>query len=134
MGSGSLGTIVDLSIKESEEELLDLLRSQLSHGEKGDGQMPSYASEKYAEYKQKIGSQAPNGIVDLKLTGAFQDKLRLIMTKTGARIRSYDKKKSDLQNKYGVEIFELNAENQSFYIRQVLFPIIIKRAKNVLYK
>lgn len=134
MGSGSLGTIVDLSIKESEEELLDLLRSQLSHGEKGDGQMPSYASEKYAEYKQKIGSQAPNGIVDLKLTGAFQDKLRLIITKKGARIRSYDKKKSDLQNKYGVEIFELNAENQSFYIRQVLFPIIIKRAKNVLYK
>ena len=134
MSSSSLDEIVVQSIKESEEELLDLLRSQLSIGEKGDGQMPAYVSEKYAEYKQKIGSKAPKGITDLKLTGAFQDKLRLIMTKTGGRVRSYDKKKSDLQNKYGVEIFELNAENQSFYIRQVLFPIIIKRAKNVLYK
>jgi len=134
MSLSSLDEIVVETIKESEKELLDLLRSQLSHGEKSDGQMPSYANEKYAEYKQKIGSQAPKGIVDLKLTGAFQDKLRLIITKKGARIRSYDKKKSDLQNKYGVEIFELNAENQTFYLKQILFPIIIKKVKNVMYK
>jgi len=131
---GSLDEIIVEAIKESEKELLDLLRSQLSHGEKGDGQMPSYSNERYAEYKQKIGSQAPKGIVDLKLTGAFQDKLRLIMTKTGARIRSYDKKRSELLNHYGKEIYELNAENQTFYLNQVLFPIIFKKVKNVMYK
>jgi len=134
MSLGSLDEIIVESIKESEEELLDLLRSQLSVGEKGDGQMPPYLSEKYAEYKQKIGSKAPEGITDLKLTGAFQDKLRLIMTKTGARIRSYDKKKSVLLDHYGKEIYELNAENQTFYLKQILFPIIIKKTKNVMYK
>jgi hypothetical protein len=134
VGISNLEDIVTNAIKESEKELLDLLRSQLSHGEKGDGQMPSYASEKYAEYKQKIGSQAPKGITDLKLTGAFQNKLRLIITERGARIRSYDKKKSELLNHYSKEIYELNAENQTFYLKQVLFPIIIKKVKNVMYK
>ena len=134
IGVGYLEDIVTEAIKESEKELLDLLRSQLSHGEKGDGQMPAYMNEKYAEYKQRIGSQAPNGIVDLKLTGAFQDKLRLIITKKGARIRSYDKKKSKLLNKYGTEIYELNAENQTFYLKQILFPLIFKKVKNVMYK
>lgn len=134
MSLSGLDEIIVESIKESEKELLDLLRSQLSSGEKGDGQMPPYLNKEYGEYKQRIGSEAPNGIVDLKLTGAFQNKLRLIMTKTGGRIRSYDKKKSALLNYYGKEIYELNTENQSFYLKQILFPIIIKKAKNVMYK
>lgn len=134
MSTGSLEPIVDSAIIETEKELLDLLRSQLSHGEKGDGQMPLYMNEKYAEYKQRIGSEAPFGIVDLKLTGNFQRKLRLIMTKKGARIRSYDKKKSELLNHYGKEIYELNVENQSFYFREILFPLIIKKVKDVLYQ
>lgn len=130
----NLESIYSESIDETKDELLDLLRSQLSHGESGDGQLPAYASESYAKYKQKVGSVAPNGITDLKLSGAFQNKLRLIMTKRGARIRSYDKKASVLMSKYGKEIYSLNGENISIYINRILFPVIINKIKNELRK
>ena len=130
----SLDTFVVDSMKETEQELLNLLRSQLSQGERGDGQMPQYANEKYAQYKQRIGSEAPFGVVDLKLSGDFQRKLRLIITKTGARIRSYDKKRSELLNKYSKEIYELNSENISVYVKEIFFPVLMKKIKDGMFK
>lgn len=127
-----LDDMLILAIKDTDSELLDLLRLQLQHGQKGDGMMPAYANENYAKRKQRMGSKAPFGITDLKLTGAFQDKLKIILTKKGARIRSTDKKSADLGRDYGYEIFQLNQDNQTIYARDILLPALQKRIKNEL--
>lgn len=132
--SKGLDTLLVEVMIETEEELLDLLRAQLEHGEAGDGQLPKYANDAYAKRKQTMGSKAPYGIVDLKLTGSFQDKLAIIMTKKGARIRSTDKKSNELRKQYSKEIFELNGKSSSIYLNEIIYPALIKKVQNELHK
>lgn len=132
--TGSFDAVFDKTLIEVKPQLLDLLRSQLSHGEKGDGPMPAYSNIYYAKLKKRMGSEAPLGIVDLKFTGAFYDKMKIIITKKGARIRSGNKKSPDLLRIYGPEIFELNLENQSIFIKEIFYPVLLKNVKNELFK
>lgn len=120
------------AIRETSDQLLDLLRAQMQSGQDQFGQMPKYASKVYASKKQAMGSKAPFGVVDLKLTGSFQDKLFLTITKTGLRIRSKDKKSNLLRIKYGNEIFVLNNENFGFYIDEILYPKLMQIVENEL--
>lgn len=54
------------------EEIIDLNVSQLENGIGSDGNfVGDYASAEYAGFKQSIGSKAPFGKVDTKLTGEF---------------------------------------------------------------
>ena len=128
--ANNLLKIFNESIKETEEVAIDLLRSQLSAGESGDGgQMPSYSSKYYARYKQRIGSEAPFGVVDLKLTGAFYSGFYLRRTAKGFIIRSKDKKNNKILQRYGSEVLELNDENLTIYVNNYLIPSMLNKIK-----
>jgi hypothetical protein len=70
--------------------------------------MPDYASESYAQFKKSIGSQAPMGIVDLKLTGDWAEGKYMEQIGDGVfHIRSRDEKDKQLMGKYGEDIHDL---------------------------
>jgi len=99
-----------LKIVKSEENLLvDANTEQLLRGEDSLGEIisPPYASKFYAEFKLHLN---PAGVVDLKLTGAFHSKFKLITKGWPVRIRSTDKKAPELEEKYGEEIYGVQEE------------------------
>ena len=57
----------------NKEAIIDLNIDQLEKGIGSDGLpiTPEYASDEYASFKQSIGSKAPLGTPDTKLTGEF---------------------------------------------------------------
>jgi len=64
------------AIEETREQLLDIQRDQLLHGEKKDGtKIGKYKSEKYAAKKLAQNPLAGSGNVDLKLTGEYHEEL-----------------------------------------------------------
>lgn len=126
--------ILDECILESKQSLFDLVRSQLAKGQSSVDYLPLYKNQKYALMKQQRGSIAPYGITDLKLTGKFQDRFTLRFSKYSFIIRSTDKKNSILLAKYGPEIFALNDDNLSYYVNEIIHPLMSKKIKNVLFK
>ena len=120
-------------IDETKNVAIDLVRSQLLNGESGSGKMPDYASKKYKSKKMALNPSA-GGRVDLKLTGAFQDKFYLVRGKYSMRIRSRDTKNSKLLNEYGIDIFQLNVQNEDTYVRNYLLKLMQQKIKNGLFK
>lgn len=110
---------------ETEQELLDILRSQLLDHRTGTGQLPVYKNVTYA--KKKGTSR-----VDLKLTGSFQSKLFVTQNKYSIRIRSTDKKKDVLVKRYGVSIYELDAESYEKYVIGIVLPLLKTKMRNEL--
>lgn len=99
-------TLMDRAVLDNKEEIVDANTASLSAGKFPDGdQMPDYRSVSYSEFKQSIGSQAPLGVTDLKLTGAFHSGFYLKATGQGYEIGSTDSKSSELEAKYGSDIF-----------------------------
>lgn len=115
--------MLDECFRETEQELLDILRSQLLDHKTGIGDLPPYKSKSYA---RKKGSE----LVDLKLTGSFQEKLKVYQNKYSVRIRSTNSKNKKLMSYYGVEIYELNSQNYDLYISNVIIPLFKKKMKN----
>lgn len=65
----------DLAVKamvDVKEEIIDLNVDQIEHGVGSDGDtLGEYASDSYANLKKSLGSKAPKGVFDFKLTGDF---------------------------------------------------------------
>lgn len=105
--------LMDRAVLENSEEIIDANTAQLSKGLYSDGdQMPELKSVSYAEYKKQRGGKAPLGIVDLKDEGDFYEGFYLAKGSDGFLIGSRDQKESDLQSKYGNEIFGLTDESK----------------------
>ncbi|MCK5017845.1 MAG: hypothetical protein KAS32_12350 [Candidatus Peribacteraceae bacterium] len=121
--------LLDECILETEEILIGLVRSQIEGGFAGNNQLPPYKSDRYSVLKQKKGSKAPFGITDLKFHGNFLDKLKVKIFSKNLLIRSTDVKKSIILSKYGPEIYILNDENLSYYVNEVLQPLLLKKVK-----
>jgi len=88
------------------------LIGQLEVGENGNGQqIGKYTSAYYARFKQRIGSKAPSGTVDLKLSGNLYDG---IFVDFGNKVEiDSDVEYSRYQKiRYGKEIYELQDENK----------------------
>lgn len=124
--------LIDACILETKEHLFNLVRAQLASGQSSEDYLPVYKSDEYSKRKQKLGSKAPYGITDLKLTGNFVDKFYLRVSKNSVIIRSRDKKNSKILEKYGPEIFALNEGNLSKYISEHLQPLLVKKIRNGL--
>ena len=123
---------LDNAIKETEFELLELLRAQLSKGQGGDGTLPALNDYYYARKKKKMGGQAPFGIMDLKFKGDFYDSLQVQKSNNVLYVGATDPKTPKLIEIAGEQIFELNAENFEYYKNEILLPAIIKYVENEL--
>ena len=106
--------LMDKAVLANKEEILDANTSQLSKGKYADGDnMPNYSSVDYAQFKAVIGSQAPLGVTDLKLSGDFYGGFYLKVDRGGYEIGSTDSKEKKLQGIYGAEIFGLTDESKN---------------------
>lgn len=64
------------AVEETREQLLDIQRDQLLHGERKDGnKIGKYKSEQYAAKKLAQNPLAGSGNVDLKFTGEYHEEL-----------------------------------------------------------
>ena len=88
------------------------IETQLTVGENADGNnVGLYTSARYANFKQRIGSSAPRGIVDLKLSGKLYEGLNTdIKPKTFKTDSSVEYSKYQIK-RYGKKIYELQESN-----------------------
>lgn len=109
-------------LKEESDLLIDANTDALFHGEDSFGNPldPPYRSKFYAEFKLHLN---PLGVVDLKLTGAFHAKFKLIEKGPLLYIRSTDKKAPELEAKYDAElIYGVQEERLDPIIQKNLLP------------
>lgn len=94
-------------LKENESYLLDLNTGQLLKGVDSDALplKPVYKSERYAAFKLTLN---PEGVVDLRLTGAFYHGFFIEADKFPVIFDSTDEKTSELKSRYGDKIFGLD--------------------------
>jgi hypothetical protein len=89
------------------------VQEQLTVGENGEAQdVGKYKSNRYARMKQSIGSQAPFGIVDLKLSGKLHENIKVGIFPTQVLVNSLVDYAKYQISRYGKSIFELQESNQ----------------------
>lgn len=100
------------AVKSNGDFIVALNRSQMEQGltSKDVGIYPGYRSKYYAFKKANMGSKAPMGTPDLKLTGSFHAKMYLRVVKPEYEISSRDKKTTMLEDNYP-DIFGLTPES-----------------------
>jgi len=103
-----------LQVAQANAELIpESVRNQLDVGKNGDGyNVGKYTTRYYSNYKQRRGSNAPWGVVDLKLSGELYRMLDVTISEKDFKVESFvDYSKYQLQ-RYGKEIYELQKDNQ----------------------
>jgi hypothetical protein len=123
----NIDNLVIECVTETKSIIIDLVRSQIESGRKANDSMPVYLNDNYAAKKQRMGSLAPYGIMDLKYTGNFLSKLYLKVYPNNFLIRSWDNKNSLLLGRFGPEIFLLSDDNLGYYVNQVLKPLLLSK-------
>ena len=123
-------TELDLILTELQKVIIGMNQEQLSLGyDANKEQLQDYATESYAGFKiDVVGSRAPLGTPDLKLTGDFYDGFKIILSETTITITSEDIKTLNLEGKYG-DIFGLTDDFLSQLANQYIFPLLIQRIK-----
>lgn len=86
------------------------------------GKVGYYRNEVYAEMKNRMNPAPGFGVVDLRLTGAFQSRLVTNIVGDNVVTESTDEKAADLEKKYGSEIYGLSSTFKAEYIDQSLRP------------
>ena len=89
------------------------IRQQLTVGESGTGRnVGKYVSDRYSRLKRNMGSQAPYGVVDLRLSGDLYKGLETTFKGlTYETDSSVDYSKYQVK-RYGKQIYELQKENK----------------------
>jgi hypothetical protein len=104
--------LVRQSVIANEKRIVALNVSQMREGKNTEGQVLGvYASKSYAAFKKQIGGRAPFRVVDLRLTGAFQQGMILLVEDKEYHLESTDDKAPELAGKYE-KIFGLTKESQ----------------------
>lgn len=128
----NIDKLVDEVIEQNIPELLDLNTGQLSVGKNSEGQkVGEYSTDLYADFKKAIGSQAPSGDVDLKVSGDFFEGFKALIKPKVIEIFSDDEKAEGLEERYGSEIYGLTDENLDEWIEQLKVELI-ERIRNEL--
>ena len=122
------------SVEENKEYIIDLNTGQLSKGkDSNNASLFPYASDDYAKFKKSIGSEAPLGTPNLKLTGAFWEGFNIKTDKEGVIISSTDGKSEKLKSGYGEDIFGLTDESKAD-LKTMLLPTYLKKLKDELLR
>lgn len=122
-------------LKEHTAEIEDAVREQHLAGESTAAQdepLGIYRNPLYARMKHMMNSAAGYGVVDLELTGAFHDSIRVTVTRSGVTITASDPKTKELLEKYGDDILNLNAERRQQFIDDILRPYYAERVREKL--
>ncbi len=121
---------LDLILLELQQVIVGMNKEQLSLGyDANKEQLQDYASESYAGFKvDTVGSRAPLGTPDLKLSGDFYNGFKIILSETAITITSDDIKTLALEGKYG-DIFGLDADFLSQLSNEYIFPKLVQRIK-----
>lgn len=92
--------------------ILERQREQLSVGENANGSdIGKYTTKRYSDLKRRMGTKAPYGTPDLKLSGKLHSELFVKIRKTTFNINS-DVEYSKYQiQRYGKNIYGLQKEN-----------------------
>jgi hypothetical protein len=117
------------------EEIIDLNVSQLELGMDSSGESitPEYASPEYAQLKKSMGSKAPLGTPDTKLTGDFHSGFfaeGIVSGYEGASglfMDSHDEKADKLSRQYS-NLFGIAPQN----IEEMAEPVIETYQKNLI--
>ena len=81
------------AVSENLEYIADLNRQQLSAGTDARGEaLKKYSSNSYAKKKEALGSKAPYGVADLKLTGEFHESIEAKAGSAGVTLEATSKK------------------------------------------
>jgi hypothetical protein len=119
-------------VKGNSERIVSLNRTQMENGltSKDVGIYPGYRNKYYAFMKKNMGSKAPMGVPDLKLTGSFHKGMKLNITGAEYEISSTDKKSPLLEEKYP-DIFGL-AENSILEAQRINGEGLAERFKQTV--
>ena len=120
-------TWIDEYISINEKRILDMARDRMKRGEGVNGGVIGYyRSAAYEMFKRRENPLA-KGNVDLFLTGALQEKMRLSKSGNASYyIYSTDEKYSMLADKYGANQFGITEEQHNELLGQVIDYVITK--------
>lgn len=107
--------------------LADLNAEQMRFGLNVDGkEIGYYMSQEYASWKKSRGGLAPDGVVDLFLTGALNSKIFAEVKEDSILFGSRDEKSDMLEGKYNRngKIYGLSDKAKSIVIEPLLAEII----------
>lgn len=132
--SEQLDKIVLDSAMELKSSLADLNVKQMEKGIGSDDEpiKPEYQSAEYAKAKKAIGSQAPSGTPDLKVTGAFHSGVEAIKKDKAIVMWSTDEKTPKLDKKYP-KALGLSRKSRT-ELKPDLIEVIQKNARLILHK
>lgn len=125
--------ILDSAILENESEIIDAQVQQMREGFNSNGEIiGEYQNPEYAKAKKAMGSIAPYGIVDLRLTSSFQNQIKMQVTNDAIKLDSDDEKDVTLINWYGRKIFGLTPERLGEINQKSILPSYLKRLRENL--
>jgi hypothetical protein len=124
---------LDTILLELSEVITGLNKEQLSIGLDSNGsKLQDYAQESYAGFKvDVVGSEAPLGTPDLKLTGSFYDGFKIIISGDTVSITSDDIKTLDLEGKYG-DTFGLQTDKLTELVAVYILPKLNQRVRQLI--
>ena len=122
-------------VEENKEYIADLNTLQLAVGkDSNDKSLYPYASDDYAKYKKAIGSEAPLGTPNLKLTGDFWEGFEAKADKdANVFITSTDSKTGKLKQMYDDDIFGLTDKSKAD-LKTVLLPNLLNKTRHELFR
>lgn len=129
--------ILDDSVMETSEDLLNHNRTQLLFGESVQGDiLGRYKWKEYADFKFEHSSQyhAPYGTYNFNLHGDFQNAMYVRPLLTEFEVGSKDSKTQKLEGLAGggSRVFGLNKENLSDYARNKVLQVYQRRLRKQL--
>jgi hypothetical protein len=130
----SMTEVVENALLDTKEELVDVQRQQMVHGERSDGKrIGKYKNKAYASMKNFMNSKPGLGFKDLRLTGSFHKMMFVDIRENGRVIfSSLDEKLPQIIEREGELIFGINKKFRVPYSHDTLGPAIIKRINDLL--
>lgn len=101
---------------------VELNRKQMQAGKGKNKNIGRYKSKWYADYKARLYPDAGLWNVDLRLKGDFQARMKGEITGEEIMVTSDDNKAAGLEEKYGGQIYGLNAGTQPTYNEEHFMP------------
>jgi hypothetical protein len=111
-------------IADNAELYVQANRRQMMEGKGKDRNIGRYRNSAYAQFKNSISPTAGLGNVDLRLTGKFQDSMKMTVSGDDINIEAESQKDTgDLIEKYGGQVYGLNVKNQQTYNEEIFLPL-----------
>lgn len=130
-----LAEFIDFVIEKNGGYILKKLKLRLwNQGRGGDGKLlinkkskGKIWRDKYALWKKRAGFRSKP--VNLRLTGAFWDSMKVFSNRGIVTIKASDKKTPEILEKYGENVLTLTDEEQKWVIDTIVNPAVIEYLK-----